>query len=1294
MATFDKEIKSNRLLQSKRYTIQNIDGQEAYTNVLDLNSSEIYTQQASLPTASLPYSSSAQNGLYITSGSGAGQTNIAEYYHRIRLKPVNPLVTQAGVEGGDRAQVWVPISGSVSYNPITGQSVQPGQIVNWISNKYIRPDLNTLRADEFTNGNTPGYNVVLFTGDVNNPSVVDGNFYQFDYKTGVIQFTSPANAPSATTSVYLSGYVYVGKTLADETFGSGGSGAGFPFTGDAVISGSLLVSGSGLTITGSSAFDGAINATSVTSSFKGNLDGTATTATSALTASRVLGTNVIGSVTSALTASRVLGSGVVGSVTSALTASRVLGSDVVGSVTSALTASRVLGSDVVGSVANATNAASAAALDTNATGTNLTLSGNLSVAGTASFTNATNLAIKDKYILLSSGSTSAGDGGIVVQQAADGVGKLFGYDSATGRWAITSSFDADTAADFQPDAYVSMVISGSTLSQVSSSLVYNKKGNVFVDSSNDAYIFADDWQKLLLSGDNIVVGAISASGQLESNGAIISGTLAIEGISNVSASIAALAGAEDNAGIFNQVGSSDAFATTSSLQVTGSTLLQSPVSGSNPTSTSDGTSSDVAKYAMSVSESIWAYNHNVGVPKSNAWQTGLAGSYFNRFNHNTDTSEILRFIAGLLADQAPDVSENTNTFTSLTPIQTNATQFSIPGGVVPNSTNNADITHLISKGFAAAGSTLFNGVTLANSANHINNSNFSIKYNNVSSGNTTVSSSNSFPQSSNTRLIGLGDIDDTVNVVGTIDFVFEDNTSNTQTATNQTQTTLTNSTSGTTANNITLATIPTVNPQIAAKFQDGVFTNAFENTMYNNGVSFSSIASTGYYDIDASIAINGGTARTAAKRVLYTPALISINANSLTNQNLVANALTATSRSLSGAPYLLTATYETKTETLGMFDPLFVASSNAVQMEINGTPHGITIAATSGKSLVLDTSGNDVGNANTVYDSTGATPRSINDIPNRTDIVRLEGDITFNAGTSRATNITDGTYGATDFAVNTFGRTRLQTGGTRSTVASQTLDYIAAGTFGNTNPGYSNQPIAYYGFAQGDDNSTIGTINGASEDFSGEDFRVELTNNALKGNDTDADKFPTTYDVSALGAYDLQVTPGHLVRPGSLKGYWLTDPDPNKDYKWYARAFKCPITGTSIKSKITVDVGQTLKRLNETTTGVSVAVILESAGANVVPTVQSANPRIFDMANGSSDDGNKSVSDNGGQFSPFSDTATITYNEGLTINGTAYTLNFLDAKDMYLDTTYQNFIVLIRYKGVPTSVEDITISYQ
>lgn len=68
-----------------------------------------------------------------------------------------------------------------------------------------------------------------------------------------------------------SGQLYV---TASSAIGGGGSGAGFPYTGDAVISGSLLVSGSGITVTGS------INASSIT----GSLFGTASWANNVITA--------------------------------------------------------------------------------------------------------------------------------------------------------------------------------------------------------------------------------------------------------------------------------------------------------------------------------------------------------------------------------------------------------------------------------------------------------------------------------------------------------------------------------------------------------------------------------------------------------------------------------------------------------------------------------------------------------------------------------------------------------------------------------------------------------------------------------------------------------------------------------------------------------------------------------------------------------------------------------------------------------------------------------------------------
>ena len=78
------------------------------------------------------------------------------------------------------------------------------------------------------------------------------------------------------------------------------------------------------------------------------------------------------------------------------------------------------------------------------------------------------------------------------------------------------------------------------------------------------------------------------------------------------------------------------YATNETLQITGSQLMTSP----------DGATT--AKYAMAVSQSIHAANINVGTPTSNDWKTSLEGSYFNNFDKNTDVSEILRFVAGLL----------------------------------------------------------------------------------------------------------------------------------------------------------------------------------------------------------------------------------------------------------------------------------------------------------------------------------------------------------------------------------------------------------------------------------------------------------------------------------------------------------------------------------------------------------------------------------------------------------------------------------------------------------------------
>ncbi len=245
MATFDKEIKSNRLLQSKRYTIAQYDGQEAYTRVLDLNASEIYIQQDALPTGSLPYSGSTQNGLYITSGS----VDIARYFYRILLTPSNVTVS-----GGSKYNTYFTISGSAG-SAVSPQVIQSDQLTNFVSNKYLAAADAAKGAED----DPPGYNIVL----VNGSSVVSANDYQFDYKTGVVQFVSDSVSPSTGDSLYLTGYQYVGQTL--DSFVAALSGSSSGGTGGIfVLTGSAYSTTNDVTVTGSFQTKGDLNITNDT----------------------------------------------------------------------------------------------------------------------------------------------------------------------------------------------------------------------------------------------------------------------------------------------------------------------------------------------------------------------------------------------------------------------------------------------------------------------------------------------------------------------------------------------------------------------------------------------------------------------------------------------------------------------------------------------------------------------------------------------------------------------------------------------------------------------------------------------------------------------------------------------------------------------------------------------------------------------------------------------------------------------------------------------------------------------
>lgn len=119
----------------------------------------------------------------------------------------------------------------------------------------------------------------------------------------------------------------------------------------------------------------------------------------------------------------------------------------------------------------------------------LTVNRNLTVLGTASFQNTTNLDVADRFILLASGSNTAGDGGIVIQQGTQGIGEAFAFSDAQVRWGVTGSFDGSTSA-ITPDAFMAAVVVGAGTDPSAAPARYAAAGNIFVGTDENIYIYS------------------------------------------------------------------------------------------------------------------------------------------------------------------------------------------------------------------------------------------------------------------------------------------------------------------------------------------------------------------------------------------------------------------------------------------------------------------------------------------------------------------------------------------------------------------------------------------------------------------------------------------------------------------------------------------------------------------------------------------------------------------------------------------------------------------------------------
>lgn len=109
----------------------------------------------------------------------------------------------------------------------------------------------------------------------------------------------------------------------------------------------------------------------------------------------------------------------------------------------------------------------------------VTIPGNLTVQGTTTTIDTTNLNVTDQFINLNDGG-SAADGGLVVE----GAGVSFGWDNSAARWGYLSTGATEGQTAPSNDAFAAQVVVNDTVA------AYRKNGNIQI-SSGDIYIYVE-----------------------------------------------------------------------------------------------------------------------------------------------------------------------------------------------------------------------------------------------------------------------------------------------------------------------------------------------------------------------------------------------------------------------------------------------------------------------------------------------------------------------------------------------------------------------------------------------------------------------------------------------------------------------------------------------------------------------------------------------------------------------------------------------------------------------------------
>ena len=754
------------------------------------------------------------------------------------------------------------------------------------------------------------------------------------------------------------------------------------------------------------------------------------------------------------------------------------------------------------------------------------------------------------------------------------------------------------------------------------------------------------------------------------------------------------------------------------------------------------------------STAIYATNVQNGYPTSNPWQEGLDGSYFDNFDNTTHVSEILRFMAGIISHSLDTASptQNTKTFGSVSISYSGGSttsKGSLLNGVLGSTYENARLSnswtgssyinlaetgsyravqdYLELKGWVQSsdrgtgdndvGTNPFHGTYASRIPSSIlQNGQFgslSFTFTANAAGSTTVSS--------NSNYFGLGPLLNGgprpyyVKVLASQSYSdsYSDSTPDASSTHHRVaETVYTQSAFGTSADGLILAKIPSSQPAvIPSAFQDGDFNSIagpLSGRQYTGGATnANNISASGYYKMhDVKVGLmtgsmtdftfnNGSDESTAF--YLYTgdlPSDITTGApNAVATQSVIRTAFTATSRSLSGAPYLLTSTYSFRVEAQSSngFDPCFGYASTVLAVS-KPTDTWTSVGSTSltNTSVSVPNSGVSSTGANTyVISNDLSTVRSSGQSPDKGDIAVASSSFTFslssnndNVGQNRTSNNTLN-Y---NLAFRSTGRNWKNSSHTST---SETISFYDAALFGQHADSGS---MAIYSRAQDYDSNNL---QDTSETFTGESNRIQLLDNvqAFNGTAFVVNSFQTNDEGDAvLGDYDLQVKPSYLVDPGGNYGYWFPENFGSGTYKYYIRRFQAT-SGT--KSSMTVNVGKSLVAWNSTSTGVSLVILFKSSGngsGNRGGAGALSTARIFDPTATTSNLIEANIA-NDNHKNPFSTAISLYGNTGGSVSGNTYTIPLRNADSMFIDNSDNELYVIIRYKGDPSPVQSINLSY-